>query len=856
MLKPYNKSIRATLADLDTSEHGLSQTAASERLRQNGLNTVEIKGRRSWKKLIDPFTAIFTTLLLMAAIISFYHGDKLDGWIILAIMLTSIVVYSVQRFSTERILRTLQKHTKQLVLTYREGKEVRIDSTELVAGDVITLTEGEKVPADARLLKADNLRVDESVLVGNSAPVSKQIDALKGTKQAQEQSNMLFQGSFITAGTASAVITSTGQATEFGKVAALVQDQHIKSPIQRKINRFVMQCMGVMVAIAIVALTLAIIRGMDIAEALKFVLALSVSAVPESLPIATSVVLILLMRRMAARKVLVRTMQSIESIGAVTTIATGKTAILTQNKFTVQEVWQAPNTHYSLEEISKRAINTGSAASHNPLDAALIDHMLHGKPTHAQPACRLPFDQSYFMSGNVWQQDGTYSLDIKGAPEYILHHSDLTTGEHEKALVALHRLTSQGYRVLAIATTELTQPIASFSDIPKKVKFHFVGFIAIADSLRPEAKRAIATATAAGVTVRIITGDHTEAAYHIAYQLGIVSSRQQVFDARHMSVVSDEELSGIIKRTRVFSRVAPEHKNRLLTLLSANNITAVTGDGVSDVPALANAQVAVATGSSAHITKDAADILLLDNNFTSLIEALRQGRIVLANIRRMLYFLLTTGAGETLVMLAALAAGMPIPLLPIQILWINLVTNTSLVIPLGLEKGERDVMKKPPQGPGTPILNGYMISRIILVALAMAATTLAVYFTFVSTMGESYARTIAFCALVAMQWANALNARSNLESIFSRMWTWSTPFVIGLVTAIGLQTLAVFGPLHEWLHIETVALGDLFLSCFIAFIVPLVVVELHKFIGRAFVYPAHKHSGAARFTDASPQDYL
>jgi Ca2+-transporting ATPase len=288
----------------------------------------------------------------------------------------------------------------------------------------------------------------------------------------------------------------------------------------------------------------------------------------------------------------------------------------------------------------------------------------------------------------------------------------------------------------------------------------------------------------------------------------------------------------------VFSRVIPENKYRLLELLKKQHITAMTGDGVNDVPALTNANIGVAMGSGSQIAKDAGDIILLDNNFKSIVDAMREGRTIIANIRRMLFYLLSTNGGEALIAIGALAIGLPIPMVPVQILWVNLVTDTLMVIPLGLEPGQKDTMKRRPKTPKAPILSHFMSGRIILVAITMAVTALSIYAFFMSLYGEAYARTIAFSAIVVMQWANAFNARSDYQSLIGRLRAWNTPFYIGLFIAIVLQFMALFGPLQPILHITPVAIGDLFVTGLIAFIVPIVVVEIHKYIGRRF----HKSS--------------
>ncbi len=839
MLSLYEKSAQIILDELETTKHGLSSLDATERLGRDGLNSIQVVRTPLWKKILEPLLNIFMLVLFVAACISFYHGDIVDAIIILAIIFVSAGIHYIQRFSTERIIRSLKKHTNQHIKTYRNAKLTAINSEHLVVGDVISLGEGEKVPADVRLIEAKDVRVDESMLTGESNPVNKQTAAIHGKKQIYEQTNMLFQGSFITSGIAVAVVVKTGNNTAFGQLAALSQNQDTSSPVQKKIDKLVTQIIATVGGMSIVAFGLAMLRGMEITEAIKFVLALAVSAAPESLPVAISVVLVFAMRRMTARKALVRTMSAIESVGTITTIATDKTGTLTKNQLTVQETWQPEvSKKYSLAEAVSRSISFVEAQTiSDPLDAAFLRYIASENQTaYSRPVTALPFNQSFSMSGNIWKHKNKLTLSIKGAPEKILQNSSLTSNEQEQITAVLHRLTGQGYRVIALAQADIIEPIDKFEAIPPKTPFEFIGLVAVADILRPEAKRAIAAATRAGVTVRMITGDHAETAFHIARSLGMASTREQVFDAQHMSAMTDKELDHAIKNVRVFARVVPEHKYRILSLLKRHNITAMTGDGVNDVPALTNAHVGIAMGSGSDIAKEAGDIVLLDDNFKSIIDAMKEGRIVVSNIRRMLYYLLTTSAAGTLTMLGALVVGMPVPLLPVQILWINLVTDSVLVIPLGLEKGERSVMKHPPRRPRSPILNKFIIARIAIVAGVMAAVTLAIYGAYLESMGESYARTIAFCALVVMQWSNALNARSDHESIVSRLRIWSTPFAIGLTIATALQLFALFGPLQQWLHLTTVSFGDLALTSFVAFIIPIVVVEIHKFIGRTFYH--------------------
>lgn len=831
----YTKTAEHTLKDLGVTKNGLSESDAKTRQVLYGKNTINIAAEPLWRKLIEPFANVFVLVLIIAALISLYHHAIIDTIIISTIILISAAIYYIQRFSTDRILRSLRKHDPQTVTVFRDGKLKNIDAVLLVPGDVIMLHEGEKIPADLRLITSTSLRVDESQLTGESEPITKDPKILLGTKEIFEQTNILFQGSFIISGEAQGVVINTANNTEFGRIASLTSAQLSRSPIQQKIDKLISQIIAVVVAMAFVAFGLAMLRGMDITQSTQFVIALAVSAVPESLPVAISVVLVLGMRRMAAKKALVRSMRSIETIGVVTTIATDKTGTLTKNQLTVHDSWRPAGVESStfLDHIA-HAANFSEGRAHDPLDTALFAFIKQEKGTlpTQKPLTSLPFDQTTAMSGNLWHNGAKYSLALKGAPERIIARSDLTENEREQTHAILNKLTSRGYRVVAIAYSELTKPIDSIANLPTKTRLTFDGLIAIADVLRPEAKKAIKAALGAGISVRMVTGDHAETAYHIGKQLGMVTHRGEVFDSRHMSTMSDEDLLKTIDTIRVFARVTPEHKYRILALLKQKNIVAMTGDGVNDVPALASADVGIAMGSGTHIAKDAGDIILVDDNFKSITDAVNEGRTIIANIRRMLYYLLSTNTGEVLTALFALFIGIPIPIIPVQILWINLVTDSSMVIPLGLEPGEKNNLTHPPARPNAPILDRLIVSRMALVALTMASFAIALYTYYSAQFGTEYGRTIAFCSLVVMQWANAFNARSEYESIFSRLRAFNGKFYIGLVLGILLQCIAVFGPLAEPLHIAPVAIGDLVIAGAIAFIGLISVAEIHKYISR------------------------
>ncbi len=830
-MKPfYSQTTDESLRQLNVSKAGLSSEEAGQRLKKYGPNTLKVKGEPLWRKLIEPFRSIFMLILFLAAGISYITGENLDAGIILVIISITAVIYYIQRFSTERVLKSLKKYEAADVEVWRDGKSQQVGTELLVPGDIIRLYEGQKVPADARVIEADNVRCDEALLTGESAPVSKHADALDGEKAIYEQNNIVFSGSFLVSGEITALVVGTGNDTEFGKIAVLSSNRETSSPVQQKIDKLIEQIVGVVAILAAALMILSIYRGIDLSEAFHFVIALSVSVIPEGLPVAISVVLVFGMRRMARRKALVRNMPAIENIGLITTIASDKTGTLTKNQLEVESVWRVDGENKPDETASYLTLssNQKEGVSHDPLDTAFTLYAQKHSPDISgyKHVLSLPFDQVLAMSGNVWKKGKEYAVYIKGSPEKLLQNASLSNEQKKNAEAQLHELTTQGLRVIALGRVNGKQ-VKELAELEKE-KIEFLALLAVADELRPEAKASIKAAQSAGVTVRMITGDHFETAYSIGKQLGLCESRDQVFDSRRIKDMTDAELSETVANARVFSRVIPEHKHRILTVLKEHDITAMTGDGVNDVPALSNAHIGLAMGSGSQIAQDAGDIILLDNNFKSIITALEEGRKIFDNIRRMLFLLLTTSAGEALTFLSALLLGMPPPVLAVQILWINLVTDTAMVIPLGLEPAESDIMKRKPRKPNKPILGKVVLSRMILIAIVMAAVTLGLFAYFNQAYDEAYARTIAFSALVVMQWADAFNARSLWQSIFIRIKTMNKAFYVGLSIAVTVHMLTLFGPFQGLLSLEVISVEHFIVTTLIAVTPVIVAGEIHK----------------------------
>ena len=827
----YNFSPQETLKKLKTSPSGLSQNEAKKRLAESGLNEIKVAGKPLWKKILEPITDVFMLVLIFAGVISIFHGDTLDAIIIFAIVVVNAGISYVQEYSTEKILRELRKTSEQIVEVVRGGKTLKISKSHLVVGDIVQLSEGDKIPADGRILSANSVRVDESMLTGESLPITKTAESIEHKNlEAYQQTNMLFQGAFVISGNLQMAVTATGSNTEFGKLAELSSQISSESPVQVKINKLVRKIIFFAIGLAVVAFGLSLWRGTEFVEAVKFVLTMSVSFVPEGLPIAISIILALGMRKMAREKALVRNLRAIETVGVITTIATDKTGTLTENRLTLQKFHSLKPEDEFYHTIFEAKNN--SEKTRDPLDIALDDFIkMSGKTfsTH-EPLRAFGFNQDLAMSGNLSHAGEKFVLSAKGAPEKMMALAKISAKQKKEIQQKLEEYTGEGFRVLAIVRAELSKEIEKLEEIPANAKFEFVGLIAVADILRSTSAKAIREARAAGVSVRMITGDHPETAFHIGEKLGLADSRDQIFDASAIDNLSDEELEKAVSKARVFARITPESKFKILKILEKTEITAMTGDGVNDVPALAGANVGFAMGSGSEIAKDASDIVLLDDNFKSIITAMKEGRIIVSNISKMLFYALSTNAGEAATMIGALILGIPLPLVPVQILWINLVTDSTLIIPLGLEPANGEIMKRKPSAPNSPILSKTHIARMAWVAILMAAMAIFTYTYYARTLGVDAARTLTFTLLTVIQWANAINSRNLDKSIFAKnSHAFNGKFWIGMALAIGLQLVAIFTPLAEMLHVSPVPLGDMLFVSAIAFVSPIILVEIHKF---------------------------
>lgn len=836
----YNQTVKATLAEFSVNpESGLTQKEVLRRREKYGKNSLHVRETPIWRKLIEPFMDVFMLILLAALILSAIQQDWIETIAIGVIIVADALIYYVQRFSTDRILRSLQNSTRQSVAVIRDGVEQTLDATELVPGDIVILREGDRIPADGRIVKESGLLADEAMLTGESEAIAKDARAIAGMKKVYEQRNMVFSGAFVLTGSGRFIVTATGDNTEYGRIASLASSAEESSPISEKINKLVVKIAVVVVTLAAIVLIIQLIDGIEVLSALKFTLAMIVSAIPEGLPIAISIILALCAKRMAREHALIKELKAIESIGIVTTIASDKTGTLTENRLELREIWPLVGIAGFRKQLARTALceaalidAAGGTTPADPLDVSIVDYLSVNQIDCSKLGAlrSYAFDQNLKLSGNLYRgTDGKLELALKGAPETIINRSKLTVAEREKIELKLTELANKGYKVIAIASGKIKSEINELGRLNKDDKFQFEGFIAVADTIRTEATHSIKQNARMGVKTKMVTGDHAGTAYAIGRELGLVDDVSEVLDCSKLGNITDDDLTDMVKNITVFARVTPEDKFRILKAIKQNEVCAMTGDGVNDVPALVGAHVGIAMGDSPSVVQDASDIVLLDNNFKNITEAIRESRTVLANIRRMLGYLLATNAGEALTMIGSLVFFGEQMLAPIQILWINLVTDSLMVIPLGLEPDEAKILRQKPQSKDAPILSTSMIVRMIIIAVLMAGLTLGTYFISKLVLGSAeQANTLAFTASVVMQWSSAISARGLYESAWQRLKVRHHSFWWALLVAILLQISAVFGPLAVLTGTVNTPISAIILTAIIAFVVPLLVIEGYK----------------------------
>lgn len=809
--------------------------AKEVRFRQNqsGPNEFIVHARLAFiKKLLLPFKSAIIITLLVGSGLSALAGSTADAIIIFIIVGFAAVIEWGQQISSAKVLRSLKKYDAKLVRVRRDDKVIEVDSKQLVPGDIVLVAEGEKITADGRIIEINDLTVDESSLTGESLAITKSDQPLGETQPIYQQTNMLFRGTLVQAGRGVYCVTATAANTEFSKISHLSRDTDIEAPIARKIRTVIYKLVGGTVLLGAATISLGVVQGNSLAEMIRFAIALTVSIVPEGLPVTLTVILLLGVQRMAKRHALVRNLAAVETLGMITSIATDKTGTLTQNQMSISEVWDLDgalsgddNTDFWLS-VSHRHPDL-----QHPIEKLITEYTESRKAANNwQEVDDLPFAADRRNTAVLWQDASRYVVYIKGAPEPILAACRLDVNSQQKVKGKLKTMTTT-MRVIAVAKKSFTKGPVDLKTLDLD-GFDFEGLIGFKDELRPEVKAAVKATHRAGIKVYMVTGDHTDTARAIAQEAGIIKADGQVAEGSLLTRASESKIAALLKHLRAFGRVLPEHKYKLLKVLKRGEITAMTGDGINDAPALAKADVGIAMGSGTDVAKEAADIVLLDNNFATIVEAIKEGRRTYANIRKMIFYYLAIDFTEAFTVLGGLLAGLPLPLTAAQILWLSLLNDTTIALPLGLEPREPEQMRRPPRRPKESLLSGNLVSRLALSVIVMTACPLIMFWLFLP-QGLETARTMTFLSLVAVQWANGFNARSETRTFWENLKYPNYKFLLGVGVGGMLVALALYSPLKTYMHTAAIP-AHYFLYLLPILLLPIVTIDLHKLFIRRF----------------------
>jgi P-type Ca2+ transporter type 2C len=817
----YSRSSEEVLTALSVRRgEGLKRDEAAQRLGQYGPNQLADRHQRTpLAILVEQFHNPLVWLLIAAAVASVILGDIVETIAILAIVVLNAALGFFQEYRAENALASLRKLSEPFATVLRDGQWTRIPAPELVPGDIVQLEAGNRVPADGRVIESAHLQVNEASLTGESMPVEKSIDPLPTDTNLAERSNCVSLGTVVSAGRGLAVVTSTGMATELGHIAGMLQKvQKEDTPLQRRLARLGMQLTWAAVVLIGLMVVAGFVKGQSLHDVIMTALSMAVAVIPEGLPAAVTVVLALGTRRMLERKALIRRLSAIETLGSVTVICTDKTGTLTAGRMSVSH---AATTELAIEQLADRSLEgderrqwepvlslaalcndapvtssaanspaTAASSAGDPTEVAIIEAAARSRLNVAALREQLPrveefaFDSDRKRMSTVhrWNPSAGESLGplvaemprgsaliaAKGSLESILSVSSHEWAQgarqplHDSSRAAWmqrhDQLAAKGVRVLAIAcrVESDASSIASIEQAEKELML--VGLIGLSDPPRPEARDAIAKCHRAGIRPVMMTGDHPLTAASIADQLGLQSTGAAATGSK-LAGLTDEQFADIVSSTSVFARVAPSDKMRVVNVLqSRGEIVAMTGDGVNDAPALQQSSIGIAMGvTGTDVAKDAADVVLLDDNFATIVAAVEEGRIIFGNIVRFLTFLLSSNSGELFTVGIAMLLGMPLPLLPLQILWINLVTDGFPALGLAFEHSDHDSMSRPPRPPAAPLLSRRTIADILWIGVFMAVVSLAAGGTWTGPAEGDVDRwrTMVFSVLTLAQLGNA-----------------------------------------------------------------------------------------------------
>lgn len=812
----YSEEAEKVLSELETSTEGLTSKEAAERQKRYGRNEIaEKKKKGALRVFAEQFADLLVIILIVSALISVFTGSIESAIVIICVITMNAVLGTIQHFKAEKSLEALKSMSSPTAKVMRDGNVCVIDASDITLGDIVIIEQGDIVPTDGRVISAASLQVNESSLTGESNGIEKFTQMLTGDSiPLGDRKNMVYTGSLVTAGRGMFAVTATGMATELGKIAGLINTaERKKTPLQRSLDKFSKQLSIVIPVLSLIVMILYIIRGTPILDSLMFAVALAVAAIPEALSSIVTIALAIGTRKMAEQNAVIKDLKAVEGLGCVSVICSDKTGTLTQNKMTVRQVYLCGRQTASNDNditmlkyamaLCNDAVYSGDNVIGDPTETALSDYIGSTEyeriRTEYPRISEIPFDSDRKLMSTCHMLDGRRTMFTKGATDNLLPRlvsicdngviRPITESDKAGISVANEHFSGLGMRVLAFAYKVIGKDVPDEED-----SYIFIGLAAMTDPPRPESKAAVADCISAGIKPVMITGDHKTTASAIAREIGIMRDGDIGLDGTELDKMSDEELDRVIEKVSVYARVSPDNKIRIVERWqSKGKIVAMTGDGVNDAPALKKADVGVAMGiTGTQVSKDAASMILTDDNFATIIKSVANGRAIYANIKNAVKFLLSGNLAAIIAVLCTAVPGLPAPFTAVQLLFINLLTDSLPAIAISTEKADKSLLSQKPRDSKSSFLTKAMSLRIVAGGVLIAIAVMSAYF-FGSTVSAGLACAMAFTTLCVARLFHGFNCRGD-KSLFRLGITTNKFSLLAFFAGIVLLCLAVFIP--------------------------------------------------------------